>query len=190
VINYRLTPGVRHPAHAQDVAAAVGWLAARATEHGGRPDRIFLSGHSAGGHLVSLLLFDKRYLAAESVDADRLAGIIPLSGIFDLTQPIDDVADGGFPRYIHPPFGDDTATLRAASPVHHLRPIRVPILVVLAGEDYRAMQRQSTAFVDTLKARAIGVTFEVVAGREHFELVQAIGRPDDPTTDLIARFVR
>jgi acetyl esterase/lipase len=190
VINYRLTPGVRHPAHAQDVAAAVAWLQARVSEHGGRPDRIFLSGHSAGGHLVSLLLFDKRYLAKEGIDSDRLAGVIPLSGIFDLTRPIDDVADGGFPRYIHPPFGEDPSALQSASPVHHLRPTQVPILVILAGEDYRAMRQQSADFVEKLKSRAIGVTFEVVSGREHFELVHAIGRPDDPTTDLIARFVR
>lgn len=190
VVNYRLTPGVRHPAHAQDVAAAVAWLVAHAPAYGGRADRIFLSGHSAGGHLASLLLFDKRYLAAVGVDAERLSGVIALSGIFDLTQPIDDVADGGFSRYIHPPFSEDRDALRAASPVTHLRPTRVPILVVLAGEDYRAMQRQSASFVDVLRARSIAVTFETVQGREHFELVHAIGRPDDPTTELIARFVR
>jgi acetyl esterase/lipase len=190
VINYRLTPAVQHPAHAQDVAAAVGWLTAHAKEYGGRPDRVFLSGHSAGGHLVSLLLFDKRYLAAAGVDADRLAGIIPMSGIFDLTQPIDDVADGGFPRYIYPPFSEEPSVLRAASPMSHLRPTGVPILVILAGDDYRAMQRQSAAFVDALNARSIGVSFDTVRGREHFELVHAIGRPDDPTTELIARFVR
>jgi acetyl esterase/lipase len=190
VVNYRLTPAVRHPAHAQDVAAAVAWLAAHAPEHGGRADRIFLSGHSAGGHLISLLLFDKRYLATVGIDADRLAGVIPLSGIFDLTQPIDDVADGGFPRYIDPPFGDRRRDLEAASPVTHLRPTPVPILVALAGADYRAMQRQSEAFVSVLRTRSMDVVFETVAGREHFELVHAIGRDGDPTTELIAKFVR
>jgi dienelactone hydrolase len=136
-----------------------------------------------------MLLFDKRHLAAAGLDADRLAGVIPLSGIFDLTQPIDDVADGGFPRYIHPPFGDRRADLEAASPMGHLRPTPVPVLVALAGADYRAMQRQSEAFVSALRARSIDVVFETVAGREHFELVHAIGRDGDPTTELIAEFV-
>jgi acetyl esterase/lipase len=190
VINYRLTPPVRHPAHATDVARAVAWLAKHAAEHGGRDDRIYLSGHSAGAHLVSLLLFDRRYLEAEGVDPDTLAGVIPLSGIFDLTQPIDDVPDGGFPRYIHPPFGEARAALEAASPTSHLRPTRVPVFVILAGEDYQAMKRQSAAFVERLRGRGIAVAFDTVAGRSHFELVQAIGRPADVTTELIARFVR
>lgn len=190
VINYRLTPAVRHPAHATDVARAVAWLATHAEEYGGRADRLYLSGHSAGGHLVSLLLFDRRYLEAEGVDPDTLAGVIPLSGIFDLTQPIDDVPDGGFPRFIHPPFGEARAALEAASPVTHLQPTKVPIFVILAGEDYSAMKRQSAAFVETLRGRGIAVAFDTVVGRGHFELVYAIGRPADITTELIARFVR
>jgi acetyl esterase/lipase len=190
VANYRLTPAVRHPSHVQDLARVVAWLMSRVEQYGGRRDRVFLSGHSAGGHLVSLLLFDRRYLQAEGIDSEALAGILPLSGVFDLTQPIDDTPEGGFGRYIYPPFSNDPAALRAASPVAHLRPTGVPIYVVLAGDDYRNMRNQSIAFVGALLAKNISVTFETVAGRGHFELVQRIGTPGDPTTGVIASFVQ
>jgi acetyl esterase/lipase len=190
VINYRLTPPARHPAHAHDVARATAWLARHGAQYGGRGDRIFLSGHSAGGHLVSLVLFDRGYLEKAGFDPDALAGVVPLSGIFDLTRPIDDTPEGGFARFVYPPFGEDREGLEAASPIRHLRATRVPLLVVLAGNDYQDMQRQSRDFVDAVKGHRIPVTFETVTGRDHFDLVHAIGRPDDRTTDVVAGFVR
>jgi hypothetical protein len=119
-----------------------------------------------------------------------LAGIIPLSGIFDLTEPIDDTPEGGFERFIYPAFGGAPGGLEAASPSRCLRLTQVPILVIQAGEDYRDMQRQSTAFVAALRRREIPVTVEIVAGRDHGGLVHAIGLPGDHTTDLITDFVR
>lgn len=188
VVNYRLTPAVRHPSHVQDAARAVAWMVRNASSYGGRTDSIFLSGHSAGGHLISLLLFDQRYLRAEGVEP-VLGGVIPLSGIFDLTRPIDDTAEGGFALFIHPPFGNDRKGLEVASPIRYLRPTRVPLLVILAGDDSKAMQRQSRMFVGALRRRNIPTTFEIVPRRGHFELVQAIGQTGDPTTELLAGFV-
>jgi acetyl esterase/lipase len=190
VASYRLAPAARHPAQAQDAARAVAWIIHHAGEYGARADRVYLSGHSAGGHLVSLLLFDPQYLRAEGVDPEQLAGIIALSGVFDLTKPMDDTAEGGLDRYVYPVFGSDRQTLEAASPVNHLHPTRARLLVILAGEDYQAMRRQSEMYVDALRKHGIPVTFETMKGHGHFELVQAIGHAEDPTTEAITRFVR
>ncbi len=48
--------------------------------HGGSTSRIFISGHSAGGYLTSMIGLDKRWLAAHNIDANQIAGLIPLSG--------------------------------------------------------------------------------------------------------------
>jgi len=190
VVSYRLAPAARHPAQAQDMARAVAWLVRHASEYGARADRIYLSGHSAGGHLVSLLLFDPQYLRAEGVDPETLGGIIPLSGVFDLTKAMDDTPGGGLDRYVYPTFGDDRRGLEEASPINHLHPTRVPLLVILAGNDYQGMLKQSEMFVEALRKRGIPVTFETIKGRDHFELVQAIGQPGDLTTETITRFLR
>jgi acetyl esterase/lipase len=188
IINYRLTPPARHPEHVQDAARAVAWAIRHAAAHGGRPDRVFLSGHSAGGHLVTLLVFDPRYLRAAGVEPESVAGVIAFSGIFDLRRPIDDTPEGGFDRHIYPPFGRDPGVLDDASPIRHLRSTRVPLLIVLAGDDYRDMQAQSTVFADTLRQRKMPVQFETIPGRGHFQLVQAIGSAGDPTTEIVTRF--
>jgi len=82
--NYRLSPAVKHPEHVKDVARAVAWTRAHAAEHGGDPERIFLMGHSAGGHLVSLLATDETYLRAERLKMADVKGVIALSGVYNI----------------------------------------------------------------------------------------------------------
>jgi acetyl esterase/lipase len=79
-VNYRFHPKVTAPAYIEDAAAAVAWTFAHIAEYGGDPNLIFVSGHSAGGYLTSMIGLDKRYLAAHDLDADRIAGLIPYSG--------------------------------------------------------------------------------------------------------------
>lgn len=79
-IDYRLSPGVKPPVYVEDAAAAVAWVFKNIERFGGSPDRIFITGHSAGGYLAMMIGLDKRYLAAHEVDANRIAGLIPLSG--------------------------------------------------------------------------------------------------------------
>ena len=79
-VDYRLSPRVHSPAYVEDAAAAVAWVFKHISEYGGTPKRIFLSGHSAGGYLVEMVGLDKRWLAASGVDANLVAGLIPLSG--------------------------------------------------------------------------------------------------------------
>lgn len=77
---YRLSPAAKSPAYIEDAAAAVAWTFQHIGEYGGATNRIFVSGHSAGGYLTCMVGLDKRWLAACGVDANRIAGLIPFSG--------------------------------------------------------------------------------------------------------------
>jgi acetyl esterase/lipase len=79
-VNYRLSPKVLAPAYIDDAAAAVAWTLGNIAKYGGAPDKVFVSGHSAGGYLTSMIGLDKRWLAAYGVDANAIAGLIPYSG--------------------------------------------------------------------------------------------------------------
>ena len=78
--NYRLSPQVNTKICIQDAAAAVAWAFDHIEDYGGRKDMIFVSGHSAGGYLASMLGLDHSWLAAFGKDADQIAGLIPFSG--------------------------------------------------------------------------------------------------------------
>jgi acetyl esterase/lipase len=79
-VNYRLAPRVKAPAYIEDAAAAVAWVFKHIGNYGGDASQIFLSGHSAGGYLAMMTGLDKQYLASHDIDADSIAGLIPLSG--------------------------------------------------------------------------------------------------------------
>jgi Esterase/lipase len=79
-VRYRLLPDCKFDDCIDDAAAATAWVVRNISKYGGDPSRIFVSGHSAGGYLTSMIGLDKKWLAHYGVDADTLAGLIPFSG--------------------------------------------------------------------------------------------------------------
>jgi acetyl esterase/lipase len=122
---YRLYPEVKAPAYLEDAAAAVAWVLNNIASYGGSPEKVFVSGHSAGGYLASMIGLDKRWLAAHDIDADRLAGLVPLSGQTVTHSTVREE------RGIGPlqPVVDDLA------PLYHVRPDAPPLLLITGGRD-------------------------------------------------------
>ena len=79
-VNYRFYPQVGVKKIIEDAAVAVKWVYDNIKSYGGTPDKIFLSGHSAGGYIISMLGLDDTYLKAVDLNPDQMAGLIPLSG--------------------------------------------------------------------------------------------------------------
>ena len=79
-VNYRMHPKVKHPEYIEDAAAAVAWTFNNIADFNGDPKKIFVTGHSAGGYLASMVGFDKHYLNKHGINADDIAGLIPFSG--------------------------------------------------------------------------------------------------------------
>lgn len=79
-VNYRLSPKAKNPAYIEDAAAAVAWAFNHMEEYGGSKDKIFVSGHSAGGYLSLMLAMDKKYMETYGADADKVAAYLPISG--------------------------------------------------------------------------------------------------------------
>ena len=79
-VNYRLYPKVKNPGYIQDAAMAVAWAFKHVEEYGGSKDRIFVSGHSAGGYLALILATDKKWMAEYGEDCDKVAAYLPVSG--------------------------------------------------------------------------------------------------------------
>src|SRR5688572_718057 len=59
VINYRLAPAVNFEKMAEDCAAAVKWITENIAVYNGDPDKIYVCGHSAGGHLAALIALNE-----------------------------------------------------------------------------------------------------------------------------------
>ena len=89
-VDYRLSPRATMPEHVIDVKRAIAWVRAHADELGVDPERIALTGGSAGGHLTALaaLTADDKALQPGFEDADTsVAAAVPFYGIYDFTDP-------------------------------------------------------------------------------------------------------
>ena len=80
VIGYRLLWPVDWQSQVGDVARAVAWVQGHAAEHGGRADRIFLMGHSAGAQLAARVAVDPVWLAQERGTLAGICGVVAVSG--------------------------------------------------------------------------------------------------------------
>jgi acetyl esterase/lipase len=79
-VNYRLSPLAKAPAYIDDAAAAVAWTFQNIERYGGNRKKIFVSGHSAGGYLTTMIGLDKSWLEKYRIDANEIAGLVPYSG--------------------------------------------------------------------------------------------------------------
>ena len=180
VISYRLSPAVTHPAHIEDVARAFAWTHANIAKYGGRADRIFVAGHSAGGHLTSLLAANPEYLKKHNLSSKNIRGIIPISGVYDIPA-------GMFPK-IFPGTAD---ALKPASPVKNLTAGGPPALVIYADQDYAGLDllaKQYTAKLGELKTQA---TLELIKDRTHITIItKMMLSAKDATSTLALEFIR
>jgi acetyl esterase/lipase len=179
VTNYRLSPKVRHPAHAQDVARAFAWTYRNIARYGGRADEIFVSGHSAGGHLVSLLATDPEFLQAEGLKTDAIRGVLALSGVYDIPPG----------KLFASVFTDDMATRRSASPLAHVNGRHPPFLIVYADGDFPTCDKMSEAFCEALRRHRCEAETVRVDKRDHISIVVRLVNQDDPATQAMLDFI-
>ncbi|MEM6749294.1 MAG: alpha/beta hydrolase [Planctomycetota bacterium] len=130
-VSYRLSPKVKVVDCIDDAAAAVAWTFDNIERFGGDPSRIFVSGHSAGGYLTSMVGLDKSRLAKYGVDADRIAGLVPFSGhtITHFTAR----SERGIPGT--QPVVDELA------PIYHVRDDAPPTLLITGDRDLELLGR-------------------------------------------------
>lgn len=84
---YRLAPAHRLPAAFDDSLAAVAHVIGHAADFGGRGDRIYLAGHSAGAHLAALVALRRQDAAQAGIPPAAIRACLPISGIMDLHHP-------------------------------------------------------------------------------------------------------
>ncbi|WP_338645623.1 alpha/beta hydrolase [Flavobacterium sp. KS-LB2] len=130
-VNYRLGPKVSSPKYIEDAAAAVAWVFKNITGFGGDESLIFVSGHSAGGYLASMVGLDKKWLNTQGIDANKIAGLIPLSGqaiTHFLVRKERGIADTQ-------PVIDDLA------PLFHVRADAPPLLLITGDRELEMLGR-------------------------------------------------
>ena len=172
VINYALMPAVSMDELVRQCRAAAAWTFRNAPSLGGDPERLFVSGHSAGGHLTAMLLATDWPRFEAGLPPGLVKGGVALSGLYDL-EPIRLC-------YLNDALKLSPEDARRHSPIH-LRPAHpCPLLLAVGGLEGAEYHRQVEALA--VPWRAQGMSIEVLdqAGHDHFTIVMQLADPDSP----------
>lgn len=172
-ISYRLAPAHQFPAAVHDTKAAVRWLRANATKYGINPERIGVTGGSAGGHLAQFLGVTAGVKDFEGADnpgfSSAVTCVVNVYGPSDFTKSYGKSVDAHvvLPMWL----GGDVNTARAkhiqSSPLNWVTPNAAPTLILHGTEDKYVAHEQAIWMRDRLTACGVPVELLTLEGAGH-----------------------
>ncbi len=177
VTNYALCPKVSLPEITRQARAAIAWLRTTGHAYNGDRDRIYVAGHSAGGHLAARVLCTD-WVGDYALPADLVKGAYAISGLYDL-QPL---------RYafVQPSLQLNADIIQRESPALNLPSTAAPLIAEVGGEESNEFRRQSADYIDRWQAAGLAGTYREQPGRNHFNVIYDF---NDPDSELCERFV-
>ena len=170
VVNYALAPQVTMDEIVRQNRAALAWVWRNAHEFGGDPDRIFVSGHSAGGHLTAMVLSADWTEFGDDLPDDLVKGGCAISGLYDL-EPIR-------LTYLNDALHLDAETAARNSPILHPPNRKAPIIVAVGSDEPDEYHRQADEFISALGGHNVPCQRFVGSGLNHYSIIDQFMRPD------------
>ncbi|MDX2175837.1 MAG: alpha/beta hydrolase [Candidatus Sumerlaeia bacterium] len=175
-VNYRLSPRAKVEDAIDDAAAATAWVLREIESRGGDPERVFVSGHSAGGYLAMMVGLDKSRLPKHGAQPAQLAGIVPFSGHTITHFTIRE--ERGIP--------DTRPVVDEYAPLYHVAADAPPLLLVTGDREMELLGRyEENAYMARMMK---------VAGHTRTELRELQGFDHGgmakPAHELLKAFVR
>ena len=170
-INYGLAPDNKYDQMAMDCATAVKWVTNHIADYGGNPKRIFIMGHSAGGHLAELINADPQYFKAVGI-TNPIKGVI-LNDPFglDMHEYLTEAEkDNSYTDFLRT-FSADPATWTKGSPLNYAPNIQNPHLLFYGEKTYPAIQIQSERLNKLLLAKNISEEMHVIKNKKHVGMI-------------------
>ena len=152
----------------QSLRRAIAWVHSNAGSFGGDPDRVYISGHSSGGHLVAALITTD-WPKEHSMPANVIKGCIAAGGFYDLA-PLGLTHRAKAIKF-------DEATVAQLSPIRHVDTINADLVVSYGSLESAEMKRQAESFVAAVQKAGKPVRLLPGTTYNHFELTETLGNP-------------
>lgn len=177
-LGYRLAPN-KYDEGFPDLCNGIACLAANVDRYGGDAGRIFVGGHSSGGHYAAQMTITGDWQARHGLMRDVIKGCLPISGVYDVSSGAN-FADWPPPCLAA---GDNG---REKSPQHRIAGDLPPFFVSWGSEDYPFLIPQGKAFAAALAVAGADVDTLEMAGKTHFSV---LGEGADPGGEWSGRAI-
>ena len=165
-LNYDLCPEVTLDDIVDEIRAAIVFVYRHAGDLGIDPGRLFLAGHSAGGHLTGMMLGQD--WEGQGVPADVIKGAVSVSGIFE--------PEAILHTSINEDVRLDLETARRADVLALPPRAKAPLLAVVGGDEPDGFHQQTAAYAERRKSASLETQVISVPGANHFTVVDAVFR--------------
>ncbi|MFQ5521753.1 MAG: alpha/beta hydrolase [Candidatus Methylomirabilia bacterium] len=176
VINYALIPAVDMDELVRQCRAAIAWVYENAGSFGGDPGRLFISGHSAGGHLVAMLMSTDW---PALLPPDLIKGGCGISGLYDL-EPIRLC-------FLNEELKLTPAEARSNSPVHLVPERSGPLLLAVGALEGPEYHRQTDDLAAAWRSRGLVCEVMDMPDLHHYSIVAQLIDPASELTRAILR---
>ncbi|QHT65538.1 alpha/beta hydrolase [Rhodocytophaga rosea] len=189
IIEYPLSPEAQFQQMASASAKAVQWVKNNINQYGGNPDRIFVSGHSAGGQLAAIIAIRPEYF-------DSLSMPNPVKGLILI-----DAAGLDMYGYLkeekleasHPflrTFSTHEDIWKQASPLYFLHANMPPMYILMGEKTYPSIEKSTAKFVAALKEKQANYTYQVLKGKKHKAMITQFLYSKNPRYRQIIEFMQ
>ena len=181
LLEYDLIPEVRMGDIVHQCRSAVTWVHNHAGSYDLNPNQIFISGHSAGGHLTAMLAATdwKTYSGAPK---DLIKGGIALSGIYDL-EPVQH-------SYMQENLALTDEELANYSPQFFETAPSIPLIVAPGSDESDAFRHQSANLVNVWNAKGANCEYIEPAGCNHFSILAEFADPNSTLTQATIQMIK
>ena len=170
IVDYPKSPKAGYDEMAIDVAKAVKWVKENIKNYGGNPDKIFISGHSAGGHLAALVAIKKEYFSRVGI-VNPLKGIILIDAAgLDMYGYLKSENFEPGNSYLNT-FSNEPKVWKEASPIYFLHNNMPPMLIYRGGKTYPSILKSNEKFVDSLKKLDTKFTYHIQPDKKHIPMI-------------------
>ena len=171
VVEYTLAPEARMDQIVGEVRRAISWLHEHLGDYGADPWRIYVAGHSAGGHLTAM-----------TMPLSAVRGGIAISGLYDL-EPIR-------LNYLNEKLKLDEAEAQRNSPMLNFPPMAGPLIVTYGTAELPELCRQSIDYAEAWVERGLPGHLLPIDGADHFTILETRAQPDGELMQALLTLVR
>lgn len=170
VIDYPLSPAANYDDMAKASAKAVQWTAENIGKYGGDTSRLYLSGHSAGGHLAALIGMNDEYFKTLDMKNPTTGLVLIDAAGLDMYGYLLEKKYDADNTYIKT-FTNDPKEWKKASPMYYIGDSMPPMLIYRGGETYESIIKGTNAFMNDYRKFVPDPRYEVLKGKKHVPMI-------------------
>lgn len=172
LVEYDLCPNVVVTDIVRQTRASIAWVYRNIIRYSGNPSKLYVSGHSAGGHLTAMALAHD--WEKEGLPRDLIKGATATSGVYDLDMVMQ--------ISVNEQVRMTPEIAKQNNPLLHPPPAKCPLIVAVGGSEPKGWQQMSEDYFKLCKECGLDCQYLVIPGANHYTMSEHLADPESPLT--------